>query len=127
VLKRRAKDPLAELESEGLHEYIILHSKEIVLYGDAFRRVFAGVPDLTGLNDITRYDIRAYLRKMDDPTDQRPYLDDDEIEQVTIHRVYRMDLLTRYKSVDPKKDKLYSRVRLVLTRDGIKRVEQSRV
>jgi len=127
VLKRRASDPLSELESEAGHEYIILHSKEIVLYGDAFQRVFAGVPDLTGLNDITRYDIRAYLRKMDDPTEERWYLSDGEIEQVTTHRVYRMDLLTKYKSVAPKKDKLYSRVRLVLTRDGIKRVEQSRV
>jgi len=127
VLKRRARDPLSELESEGVQEVIILHSKEIVLYGDAFRRVFAGIPDLTGLNDITRYDIRAYLRKMDDPTEQRPHLADGEIVHQETHRVYRVDLISKYKSVAPKKDKLYSRIRLVLTRDGIKRVEQFKV
>lgn len=123
VSKRRTLDPLAEFSGEGQREYIILHAKEIILYKNAFRNVFTGIPEITGLNDITRYDIRAFLRKMDSPTQERAYLDEGEVKSVVCHRVYQVDFLSKYKSVEPKKDKLYSRIHLILNRDGIRRIE----
>nr|MBN1228411.1 hypothetical protein [Anaerolineae bacterium] len=123
VLKRRNRDPLAALESEGYEDYILLHSKEIVLYKKAFQRVFPGMPQLSGINDITRYDIRVYLRKMGDPYQQRDTLVDDRVVPVDLHRIYRLPFISKYQSVGPGSDKLYGFILLTLDRDGIQRVE----
>jgi hypothetical protein len=60
---------------------------------------------------------------MGDPIQPRLFLDSDGLQEVTFNKVYHINLLSRYKSVTPEKDKTFSRIRLVLNRDGIRRVE----
>jgi hypothetical protein len=123
VFRARNRDFITSVDNDGRAENIICYTKEIVLYPNAFKQVFADLPQMTGLNDIIRYDIRAFLRKMDEPIHERLYLNDNELQAVHCHKVYHLNLISRYLSYEPVKDKLHKRIRLILDRDGIKRVE----
>ena len=123
IMRGRNKDPIIELDNDGYGENIIFYSKEVELYTTAFKRIFANTPPISGINDIIRYDIRPYLNKMAEPVQQRYYLQDEQLLPVTCHKVYHLDLVSRYHSPAPEKAKLYRRVRLILDRQGIKRVD----
>jgi len=123
VLTARHKDPFADLDNEGMGETIICHTKDIVLDGDLFPKAFKGLPKVSGLNDIIRYNIQPYLRKMADPVEEQLLLEDGQLKRVNTHKVYHINVVSRYKSISPKIEILYKRMRLVLTRQGIKRIE----
>jgi hypothetical protein len=123
VLTARHKDPFADLDNEGMGETIICHTKDIVLDGKLFPKAFKDLPKVSGLNDIIRYNIQPYLQKMADPVEEQPLLEDGQIKTVHTHKVYHVNIVSRYKSISPQVETLYKRMRLVLTRQGIKRIE----
>lgn len=123
VLAARHKDPFADLDNEGMGETIVCHTKDIVLDADLFQKAFKGIPNVSGLNDIIRYNVQPYLRKMADPVEEQLLLEDGELKTVRTHKVYHVNVVSRYKSISPKIEILYKRMRLVLTRKGIKRIE----
>ena len=123
VRAARQQDPFADLDNDRQGETIICHTKDIVLNGDLFRKAFAGLPKTSGLNDIIRYDIYPYLRKMDDPVEDRLLLCDGELKTVQVHKVYHVNIVSQYTSLSPKNERIYKRMRLVLNRLGIKRIE----
>jgi len=123
VLTARHKDPFADLDNEGMGETIICHTKDIVLDANLFPKAFKGLPKVNGLNDIIRYNIQPYLRKMADPVEEQLLLEDGELKKVHTHKVYHINVVSRYKSISPGVEILYKRMRLVLTRKGIKRIE----
>ncbi|MDX1523240.1 MAG: hypothetical protein R3264_16565 [Anaerolineae bacterium] len=124
IVKARNRDLITELDNDRQGEIVMRHTKEITLFNKAFHNVFISTFGVTGINDITRYDVRNYLRKMADPIQERAYVGDEGITTVPIHRVYHVNLVSRYRSIWPHKDKLYKRLRLILNRTGIKRIEQ---
>lgn len=123
IQSARQKDPFADLDNDRQGETIICHTKDIVLRADLFRKAFGGLPKISGLNDIIRYDIHPYLRKMADPTEKRLLLDDGQLKSIDVHKVYHINFVSKYTSILPKYEKSYKRVRLVLNREGIKHVE----
>lgn len=123
VLLARHKDPFADLDNEGMGETIICHTKDIVLDASLFPIAFKGLPKVSGLNDIIRYNIQPYLRKMADPVEEQLFLEEGQLKTVHTHKVYHVNVVSRYKSISPKIEILYKRMRLVLTRQGIKRIE----
>ena len=118
---------MTELDNDGLGENIICYTKEIMLYNEAFRKAFAALPEITGVNDIIRLDIRAFLNKMDEPSQDRAYLDNGQLHHTALAKVYHVNLITRYRSLMPAQPKIYKRIRLILHRRGIKRLEQVEV
>ncbi len=124
VIRTRSKDPFTELDNDGYGENVIRYTKEVVLFTDTFKKIFADGPEITGINDISRYDIRAYLNKMAEPIHERSYLHDNQLVTVMGHKVYHLNLIYRYALPKTGKDKLYKRTRLVLNRRGIKRIEE---
>jgi hypothetical protein len=123
ILRARNRDQITELDNEGQGETVICYAKDIVLFTAAFREVFIDVPEITGINDIIRYDVRAYLKKMAEPVQARGYLEAGQLKTLPCHKVYHLNLISRYRSMKPEKGKLYKRLRLILNREGIKRVE----
>jgi len=123
ILRARNRDQITELDNEGQGETVICYAKDIVLFTAAFKEVFVDVPEITGINDIIRYDIRAYLKKMAEPVQIRNYLAGGQLKALSCHKVYHLNLISRYKSIQPEKGKLYKHLRLILNREGIKRVE----
>jgi hypothetical protein len=122
VIKARNRDLITELDNDGYGEHIICYTKEIVLFTETFR-IFASRPEITGINDITRYDIRTYLRKMDEPVEERNYVVDEQLSRIRCHKVYHLNFITRYKSVLPHQEEIHKRMRLILNQEGIKRIE----
>ncbi len=122
VFRIRNQEYLDELDYDGQTERIICYAKEITLYTEAFKKIYADAP-LTGINDIIRYDIRAYLKKMADPTQERNYLQDGQLKTALCQKIYYLNFVSQYMLLAPKKAKLYKRLRLVLNRGGIKRTD----
>jgi len=123
VRSARQKDPFADLDNDRRGETVICHTKDIVLFADLFPKAFGGMPKITGLNDIIRYDIHPFLRKMADPVEEQLLLENGQIKTVHTNKVYHVNYVSNYKSTSPQTEELYKRMRLVLTRKGIKRVE----
>jgi hypothetical protein len=127
ILRARNRDQITELDNEGQGETVICYAKDIVLFTPAFKEVFVDVPEITGINDIIRYDIRAYLKKMAEPVQIRNYLAGGQLKALACHKVYHLNLISRYSAIQPEKGKLYKHLRLILNREGIKRVENAPV
>ena len=123
VRTARHKDPFADLDNEGMGETIICHTKDIVLDSDLFPKAFKGLPRVSGINDIIRYNVQPYLRKMADPVEDQLLLEGEQLKTVHTQKVYHVNVVSHYKSISPKVEILYKRMRLVLTRKGIKRIE----
>jgi hypothetical protein len=123
VRSARQKDPFADLDNDRQGETVICHTKDIVLNSDLFQKAFVGLPRTSGLNDIIRYDIHPYLRKMDDPVEEQLLLHDGELKVVHSHKVYHINFVSEYTSISPGNKRIYRRMRLVLNRLGIKRIE----
>jgi hypothetical protein len=126
VLKARNKSLLDDLAIAGDREVVIRHKKDVVLYADAFENVSVDMPSVTGLNDITRYDMRRFLKKMAAPLQDRTHLTNNELTTITTHKVYPLYLISRYRVLEPKaeKGKFHTRARVVLNQMGIKRIDQ---
>ena len=123
VRSARQKDPFADLDNDQQGETVICHTKDIILNADLFRKAFAGLPKISGLNDIIRYDIHRYLQKMDDPVEDQLLLHEGELHVVHAQKVYHINVVSQYSSTGSRDEKLYKRMRLVLNRLGIKRIE----
>ena len=123
VRAARQKDPFADLDNDQQGETVICHTKDIILNADLFRKAFAGLPKISGLNDIIRYDIYRYLRKMDDPVEENLLLREGILEVVHSQKVYHINIVSQYSSTSFRNEKIYKRMRLVLSRLGIKRIE----
>jgi hypothetical protein len=123
IRSARQKDPFADLDNDRQGETVICHTKDIILNADLFHRAFAGLPKTSGLNDIIRYDIHPYLKKMDDPVEEQLLLHEGELKMVHSHKVYHINFVSQYTSLSSRNEKIYRRMRLVLNRLGIKRIE----
>ena len=123
INRARNRDQISELDNDGQGEQVICYSKEILLFADAFKRVYADASEITGINDIMRYDIRAHLKKMAAPVQEKNYLVDEQLTPLACHKVYHLNLISKYKSLPPQKQKIYKRIRLILNQEGIKRIE----
>ncbi len=123
VRAARQKDPFADLDNDREGETVICHTKDIVLNEDLSVKALAGFPRISGLNDIIRYDIHPYIQKMADPTEKQLLLDHGEIREVYSRKVYHINFISQYTSIREQNEKLYKRMRVVLNRDGIQRIE----
>jgi len=123
IHEARDYDTFVQIENDRAGETIIRYTKDIVLFADAIREIMGAATQITSINDIIRYDIRSFLSKMDDPIQDRLMLKDDELITVPTHKVYHINLISKYAARAPKKDKVYRRHRVILNRSGIKRIE----
>jgi len=125
VLSVRDRGLFSNLANDGQGEQIIRYSKEVVLNKDVFARIYPDSPPITGINDILRYDVRPYLRKMANPTQRKMYLDGDELCTVRCQKVYHLNMVSVYRITTPTTATTSTKTRVVLNRKGIRRVEQT--
>ena len=114
---------ITAIDNAGLGESVIRYSKIVTLYRDAFDEPFAHGPNVTGIIDIMRYDIRPYLHKMANPSQRLKYLEGGELRTARAHKVYSLNFIIVFGSPDDPQQRVYERVRVVLDRKGIQRVE----
>lgn len=123
IVRIRAKNYMTDMENERLGEDIIFSRKHIHLTTRNCERIFNDF-QVDGIVDIMRFNIRRFLERMDNPTKEL-YLpsakEPGTLEKVKAKRVYHVNIIIRY-GMDGQKD-TYRRLRLVLTRNGIRRIE----
>ena len=122
VMAARQNDPHYEPELFGRPEVVVHYAKQVTLRKDAFRYLAEDGLLISAINDITRLDIRSFLRKMDNPYEDRLVLRDDKVERVRCLRTYPLNLISVFGAEDGATT--CERTLVVLNRKGIVRIEQ---
>jgi hypothetical protein len=122
VMALRASDPHYEPELLGRPETILHYAKQVTLNKDAYRYLGEDGLAISAINDITRIDIRSFLRKMDDPYEDRLVLQDGKVQHLRCQRVYPLNLISVFGTEDGAMT--CERTLVMLNRKGIVRIEQ---
>ncbi|TYB36971.1 MAG: hypothetical protein FXF49_00370 [Flexistipes sinusarabici] len=117
ILQTRLQKADSSLSTWYTGEDIMKYEKKITLNN---RKIIKSFNDkIEGLNDIVRFNVNHFIRKMDDPSVTLHTLENG-MKKITASKVYHVNLVIEFKS----EEEYYSyKVRLILTKDGIKRVE----
>ncbi|MDR0824839.1 MAG: hypothetical protein LBN74_07060 [Prevotella sp.] len=116
----RARSPLVEAENKVYDEKIILYRKWVNLSKEEIEKYKEY--RLSGINDITRFNLVNFTRKMDNPYIPL-YLSDTEkgMETIEGNRVYSLYFIIQCKSED---DEYYKKYRILFDRNGIADVSE---
>lgn len=120
ILKLRNRDHLTEIEDNWVDEQIIVYRKRIRLFREKLDHLYRDY-SVESINDIMRLNVLRFLEKMDDPKKPLYVTDGQTYRKIYGDRVYHITMIMKY-STDTMT--LYKRFRIVLSRDGIKRIEE---
>ena len=125
ISRLRRIDNITSVDEEGKPERVFKYKKEIILYPE---RILKHHERRRGLNDIMRFNIREMTAQADDASVDYPYVDpgSGEIRTASCSRVYHLNLVIKYTYCDRKAQPTvnYERIRIVLSKDGIVRLEE---
>ncbi|MDD4003980.1 MAG: hypothetical protein PHW69_02110 [Elusimicrobiaceae bacterium] len=125
IRSRRNIDNITSIDEEGKPEMVLKYEKEVILYPDRMVKKDERTRDL---NDIFRFNVLPFLAQADDPYTSCLHLNQNtnEVENVLCARVYHVNVVTQYITYDAEGEQQvrFERVRLVLDREGIKRLEE---
>jgi hypothetical protein len=125
VTRLRQSDDLQAICGGELSETVIHYKKEIDLESDVLPRMGSGI--VAGVTDIIRFNVERLLRDMDDPEYALEYVDleDFSVEKLRAVKTYPVDVALKFYVDDGEhKRARYQLVRLVLDRNGIRRMVQ---
>lgn len=120
ILHIRNKDHITEIENGGMGEKVAVYVGNVNLFS---RKLIDLYKDYTmeGVNNIMRYDIARYLQKMDNPKKSLFILHEQGHKEIYGKRVYHLNVVIKY---DSKNGTEYKHYRIVINRDGIRRIEE---
>lgn len=122
VMAARGAGPHDDPAFAGNIETVLLYAKLVTLRNDAFDYLSKDGVEVTAINDIMRFDVRPFLRKMDEPYEARLMLKGDKVRAVRCHRTYHLNLVSVF--ADEAGAITCERTLVVLDRKGIQRIEQ---
>lgn len=127
ISRLRRIDNITSVDEAGKPERVFKYKKEIVLYPEVIMKRHQRRRDL---NDIMRFNIRDVVEQADDSSVDYPYVDpaSGELRSAACARVYHMNLVLKYTYVsrEGRVNMNYERIRIVLNKDGIVRLEEVR-
>lgn len=119
VLKLRKRSHL-EADNALQQERTILYRKQVNINNQRLRNQFEYV--FAGINDILRFHIQSYVRKMDDPILTIDTVNaDGQIETIPTARIYNVHVVLQFIYDDQVE---YRAFRIAATRDGILEVKE---
>lgn len=120
IISRRARTDLLAADNRNASEKIILYRKWIQL--DAQTLDDYGQYDIAGVNEIIRFDMGGFARKMDEPGYELHVPGGDSgYEAIRGEKIYYVNFLIQLRhegNVD------YRRFRLMITQDGIREIQK---
>lgn len=123
VIALRTKDDLARVAIDEQWETVIRYRKTVALESEVLPQLGDGI--VSGLTDLIRLNVERLTRDMADPEVQVDYfaLADLSVEEMRAAKTYFVDIAFRFSVDDADvKDSKLRLVRLVLDRNGIKRL-----
>lgn len=123
VLAIRRETQLHEFEQRARPETVLFHKKTVVLHRD---RIAAADARFDALTEILRLDVRRWLVHTDDPKRRFVFADPDAgvIDTATAPRVYNIAVV--YRLAREGEQAPWHRVRVVVSRKGIRRLDTIR-
>lgn len=124
VLGYRNIENLSSVYEHGKPESVVKYEKEVILNPKRFKIKDVRKKNIT---DIMRFNILAFLTHADDAKTSYLYYDDEigKLNSADCLRTYHINAITGYTSYNKKRKQVsYERIRLVLTREGILRLEE---
>jgi len=125
ISRLRRLDNITSIDEDGKPERVFKYKKEIRLYPERIRKYHDRRKDL---NDIMRFSIENFVKQADDPSVDYPVVDpaSGEIKIVVCPRVYHVNLVLKYVYAlkDGRESVHYDRIRIVLNKAGIGRIEE---
>ncbi|MCK5171272.1 MAG: hypothetical protein KAQ75_15450, partial [Bacteroidales bacterium] len=118
ISKIRNRSQIMKIENKGANEKIILYRKLIRLNRKKLNHNY-GQFEITGINDIIRFNISRFIKNMDNPKVPAYILTYDNYENIMGDKLYYINLIMKFQYEDTSK---YHRYRIVFNRDGIKKV-----
>jgi len=123
ILKIRDRERL-EIENQEILETVFKYKKIMQLDPNAIMKIHRRVRNV---HDIIRFNIRNLIQYADDPYKKYPIvsIENNEIKQVRQAKVYHFNLIFQITKLNSKHENttFYKKVRIILTQNGIKRVE----
>lgn len=114
-LREAGEDPLfAEQRAE---EDVIHYRRKMCLDSERARK---SASEMTGIDEILRLNVARWVRRMDDPARELSRLEGDTIGTVSARKTYKVTLIV----ARGEEQRRYERFAIVLTRDGIERIEE---
>ena len=121
IAKVRNRTIVSKMENGSLEENVLVYRKKIELKGNACKNIFHEF-NVEGVVNIYRLNVRHWLNKMDNPIRQICCSDGQNINPLAAHRDYHVNIVVRIGGKDCREQ--YIRYRLVLCRNGIRRLEK---
>ena len=125
ISHRRNIDNITSMDEEGKPERVFKYEKEVSLYPDRIARHHERLHDL---NDIMRFSIREFTLRADDPETDYLCLNPAtrDLKALRCARVYHVNMVIKYAVRDAagREKATYGRVRIVLDKNGIVRLEE---
>lgn len=122
VLEAHERDADHHLEPNALPISVLWHQKVFELHNQAIRDVDARFSSIT---EIFRLDVSRWITHTSDPKERihLANLTTEKIQTALARRVYEMDIIYRVYQRDDEEHAKWSRSRVVLNRNGLRRVD----
>lgn len=120
VMGIRHRDRLSRIDNDYVGEDILHYRRRVAIFSERFGRLHTGAP-IEGLNDIIRFDVSRFVRKMENPKASFFVLEGEQYRKVLGRRVYHLDVVMKYST---RNGVLYQHFAIVMNRTGIKRIEE---
>lgn len=119
----RNKEHLSKIEEEGRPEAVIYYIKRISLKTKKITEMHKRVKDI---NDIIRFNIIEFLNKADEPSLNMTVVSDNKLTKKRFAKVYHVNVVFKlnYKMPSGEEVSRYKRIRVVLDKLGIRRIEE---
>jgi hypothetical protein len=114
----RDKDLISTLLSDGYDEEVIYAKKRITIHNDSCRTIWSDFK-VDGINDIVRYNMSAFMKKMNQPERDLFILGDNGWKTVEGTGVYHFNMILRYGMGGNSE---IHKFRLIMNRNGIQRI-----
>jgi hypothetical protein len=120
ILARRRRDRITDINNSMTSENVILYRKYIRLSSRNFRKIKQRY-STNDVIDIMRFNVQNFLRSMDNPEKKIFITTPRGYRKSFGKRVYHINIITHFLS---DRGEQLRRFRLVLNRDGIRRIEE---
>jgi hypothetical protein len=123
IMSRRRSDATASIEAESKPEVVMKYGKDVVIRSATIAQMHGRLHDV---NDIIRFNVSAFLARMDDPirTVRAFNRDDDRIEEYRCPKTYHVNIVFVLKAQRKGTPVAMERVRVILDKNGIRALQQ---
>ena len=121
VIATRNRHTLSRLENGSMEENVMAFRKRIDIFDNPRQDILREF-DVDGIVDIMRLNVRHWTYKMDNPSRIIYLSDGKNVQKLDARRDYHVNMVIRYGK--KKEEDFSERYRIVLCRDGIRRLEK---